>query len=85
MEVNHDKSKLFIEPTIIENVPLDAPVMMDEIFGPILPVISFSNFEEAKAKLFNAILNRLHFIFLLPVKKRKKMAGRNSVWRSLRQ
>jgi aldehyde dehydrogenase (NAD+) len=44
-----DKEKLFIEPTILENVSLDAPIMKDEIFGPILPVISFKNFEEAKA------------------------------------
>lgn len=44
----HDKSKLFIEPTILENIPLDAPIMSDEIFGPILPIITFNSFEEAK-------------------------------------
>ena len=42
-----DKDKLFIEPTVIDNVNLDSPVMKDEIFGPILPVISFSTKEEA--------------------------------------
>lgn len=41
------KEKLFIEPTVITNVTLDSPVMKDEIFGPILPVISFSTREEA--------------------------------------
>ncbi|MES1214711.1 MAG: aldehyde dehydrogenase [Bacteroidota bacterium] len=46
---HYDKAKLFIEPTILENVPLDAPVMTDEIFGPILPIISFKTFDEAKA------------------------------------
>ena len=45
---SHDKSKLYMEPTILDNVSLDAPVMKDEIFGPILPVISFGSFEEAK-------------------------------------
>jgi aldehyde dehydrogenase (NAD+) len=44
-----DKTKLYIEPTIIDNLSPDAPLMKDEIFGPILPVISFKNFEEAKA------------------------------------
>lgn len=39
--------KLFIEPTVITNVSLDSPVMKDEIFGPILPVLSFSTKEEA--------------------------------------
>lgn len=45
----HDVSKLFIEPTIIENVSIDAPVMRDEIFGPVLPVIPFNTKEEALA------------------------------------
>jgi aldehyde dehydrogenase (NAD+) len=42
-----DKSKLFIEPTIVDNVSLDTAIMKDEIFGPILPIISFSTKEEA--------------------------------------
>ena len=42
-----DKDNLFIEPTIIDNVNVDSPVMKEEIFGPILPIISFSTKEEA--------------------------------------
>jgi aldehyde dehydrogenase (NAD+) len=42
-----DKSKLFIEPTVVDKVNLNAPIMQDEIFGPILPVISFNTKEEA--------------------------------------
>jgi aldehyde dehydrogenase (NAD+) len=45
----HDISMLYIEPTIIANVSSESPLMQEEIFGPILPVISFENFEEAKA------------------------------------
>lgn len=44
----HDVSKLFISPTILENVSLDSPVMKDEIFGPVLPIIPFSTMDEAK-------------------------------------
>lgn len=44
-----DKQKLFIEPTILINVPMDSAVMRDEIFGPVLPVFSFKTIEEAKA------------------------------------
>ncbi len=44
-----DKEKLFIEPTILTDVPADASVMKDEIFGPVLPVIPFNTTEEAKA------------------------------------
>jgi aldehyde dehydrogenase (NAD+) len=42
-----DKTKLFIEPTVMDQVELDAAIMQDEIFGPILPIISFSAKEEA--------------------------------------
>lgn len=44
-----NRDKLFIEPTIIENVSPISPVMTEEIFGPVLPVISFTNEKEAKA------------------------------------
>ncbi len=43
-----DEASLFIEPTILDNVRVDAAVMGEEIFGPILPVIGFNSFEEAK-------------------------------------
>lgn len=46
---SHDLNKLYIEPTIIENISPGSPLMKDEIFGPILPVIAFESFEEAKA------------------------------------
>jgi aldehyde dehydrogenase (NAD+) len=42
-----DKAKLFIEPTIMENINLDNAIMKEEIFGPVLPIIPFSNKEEA--------------------------------------
>jgi aldehyde dehydrogenase (NAD+) len=34
-----DAGERYIAPTILRNVPFDAPVMQEEIFGPILPVI----------------------------------------------
>ncbi len=43
----NDKTKLFIEPTIIDKVDLGSAVMKDEIFGPILPVISFTTKDQA--------------------------------------
>ncbi|KAH9662927.1 Aldehyde dehydrogenase family 3 member F1 [Citrus sinensis] len=35
-----DKENLFIEPTILLDPPLDAEIMTEEIFGPILPIIT---------------------------------------------
>ena len=34
-----------IEPTILDHVSRDAPVMSEEIFGPILPVLSYSTLD----------------------------------------
>ena len=45
----YDKSKLFIEPTILENVKENDPVMQEEIFGPIVPIITYKTKEEALA------------------------------------
>ena len=42
-----DRDDLFISPTILHQVPLNAPVMAEEIFGPILPVVSFGHLGQA--------------------------------------
>lgn len=43
----HDKNKLFIAPTLVENVALDAALMTEEIFGPVLPIFAFNTTAEA--------------------------------------
>jgi len=43
-----NREEQFIEPTIMEDVALDAPLMKDEIFGPIVPLFTFANRQEAK-------------------------------------
>jgi aldehyde dehydrogenase (NAD+) len=48
---NSDESELFISPTILHNVSFDDKIMENEIFGPILPVIEFSNLDEILLKL----------------------------------
>lgn len=42
-----DEASLFIAPTVLKNVPDDAPVMRDEIFGPILPVLRVPGIDDA--------------------------------------
>ena len=36
-----------IAPTLMDNLEPDAPVMQEEIFGPILPILPFDTLEEA--------------------------------------
>ena len=42
-----DASQNFIEPTVLEGVTGDMQVMQDEIFGPILPVLTYTNLDDA--------------------------------------
>jgi aldehyde dehydrogenase (NAD+) len=44
-----NREKLFIEPTIMVGVQPDAKIMQDEIFGPILPILTYASKEEALA------------------------------------
>lgn len=39
--------KLKIQPTIVSKVTLKSPLMQEEIFGPILPVLTYTTKEEA--------------------------------------
>jgi benzaldehyde dehydrogenase (NAD) len=38
--------ELFYRPTVLANVPLDAPAYTEEIFGPVAPVVPFSSLDE---------------------------------------
>jgi len=42
-----DPDTLKIQPTVLDNVSPDDPVMREEIFGPVLPVLTFDRVEEA--------------------------------------
>jgi aldehyde dehydrogenase (NAD+) len=44
-----DEDERYIAPTVITNVSSSARMMTEEIFGPILPVISFVDLDEATA------------------------------------
>nr|GEV52260.1 aldehyde dehydrogenase family 3 member H1 [Tanacetum cinerariifolium] len=44
-----DPEKLVIEPTILLDVPAEADVMQNEIFGPLLPVVGYDDADDAIA------------------------------------
>ena len=48
---NHDRSRLFIEPTILHNISWDDKMMEEEIFGPILPVLTYPYFRETLTEI----------------------------------
>ena len=54
-----DAAERFIEPTLIENVPLDSPLMTEEIFGPIFPVITMDdNGKDFRSKVIDFVTSR---------------------------
>ena len=42
-----DRSERYFEPTVLDGVSPDSPIMQEEIFGPIFPVQTFRNLDEA--------------------------------------
>lgn len=68
---NHDRLSLFIEPTILENISPDASIMKEEIFGPILPVISFKTMEEALSVIKRNANPLAFYVFTSDIKKEK--------------
>lgn len=47
----YDRKTLKIAPTIMDGVDFADPVMGEEIFGPIIPIISYDNLDEILAKI----------------------------------
>ncbi|XP_050542657.1 aldehyde dehydrogenase, dimeric NADP-preferring isoform X3 [Daktulosphaira vitifoliae] len=52
----HDQNELFIEPTVLTDVKPSDPIMKEEIFGPILPILNVDNAYDA----INFINSRNH-------------------------
>jgi aldehyde dehydrogenase (NAD+) len=66
-----NKEQLYIEPTLLDEVANDSPVMKEEIFGPVLPVISFNTAEEAVA-IIQQNKNPLAFYLFTSSKAKEK-------------
>ncbi len=47
----HDRESRYLAPTVLRRVPSEAPVMQEEIFGPILPVLTFREEREAVERI----------------------------------
>lgn len=48
-----DRARLHIEPTLMDRVDFADPIMNDEIFGPILPILEFDSLDEIPALIRN--------------------------------
>lgn len=71
-----DAAKLYIMPTILDNVDLDSPIMKEEIFGPILPVIGFTTAQEAKEIILKNPNPLAFYVFTSSSRKEKEWIGK---------
>ena len=46
-----DPDALRIEPTLLDRVTFDDPVMQEEIFGPVLPILTYATLDECLAEI----------------------------------
>lgn len=44
-----DEDERYIEPTLLDHVTSDSAIMQEEIFGPILPILTYQSLDEAIA------------------------------------
>ncbi len=60
-----DRDTGYIAPTILDNVSLDSPVMNEEIFGPVFPIVTFDgeDFLGKAAAFVNGRENPLAFYY----------------------
>lgn len=68
-----DVSTLKIEPTVMNNVTFEDLVMQEEIFGPILPILTYDSFEDALDKI-NSMQHPLAFYLFTSNSKLAKLA-----------
>lgn len=48
-----DENECYISPTLIDNPSLDSNIMQDEIFGPILPILTYENEKDIASIIWN--------------------------------
>lgn len=72
-----DEADLYIEPTLVEDIPLNHPLMDEEIFGPILPMFKYRTVSEA-LDVVNSKTKPLAFYLFTKNKKLQKQVLENT-------
>ncbi|HIK44093.1 MAG TPA: aldehyde dehydrogenase [Leptolyngbyaceae cyanobacterium M65_K2018_010] len=48
---NYNRAERYLDPTLLDGVTWADPIMQEEIFGPILPILTYNHLDEAIASL----------------------------------
>lgn len=62
-----------IAPTVLDDITFDSPVMQEEIFGPILPILTYSNLDEEIKRLQGKPKPLALYVFTSDKANRKKI------------
>jgi len=73
---SYNKDDRYFEPTIIDNVDLEMPIMQQEIFGPIIPVLTYNEISEV-IDIVNSRPKPLALYFFSKSKRKQKMIVEN--------
>ena len=71
-----DRKTLQIEPTILDNVTFDDPVMQQEIFGPVLPVLTYDSLGSAVTRINSMPHPLALYIFTSDEKNAREVTSR---------
>lgn len=75
---NYDAGALRIEPTVMDNVSWDDAVMGEEIFGPVLPILTYDSLDDVISSLQNKQKPLAMYIFSTNKKNIKALTSRLS-------
>jgi succinate-semialdehyde dehydrogenase / glutarate-semialdehyde dehydrogenase len=64
-----DSAGYFYQPTVLTNVPDDAKLLHEEIFGPVAPVMGFTDEDEAIAAANNTEYGLVAYVFTSDLKR----------------
>lgn len=71
-----DEASLRIEPTVMDNVTFQDPVMQQEIFGPVLPILTYDSLDGAVDKINSMAHPLALYIFTKDRQAAKKVTSR---------
>ena len=71
-----DRSTLRIEPTVMDNASFSDAVMQEEIFGPVMPVLTFDSLDEAIRRINSMPHPLALYLFTSDKKAARKVTAR---------
>ncbi|MFJ5263172.1 aldehyde dehydrogenase family protein [Streptomyces sp. NPDC088387] len=73
-----DRSQKYIAPTVLADVDPAAPVMQEEIFGPILPIVTVDGLDEAIGFINDRAKPLALYVFAASEETRRRIADETS-------